>query len=645
MSAPLSEGRASHPIARRSPVKFRLLFASNPLPMWVYDVETLAFLEVNDAAVAKYGYSADEFLSMRITDIRPSEDVPALLANVAAQRSTLQQSGRWRHRLRSGELIDVEIVSHSLRFDGRPAVLVVAQDVTARLRAEADLAEGEARKRAILDAAIDAIVAIDHEGRITEFNPAAEQMFGWARKDIIGRQIAETIIPPALRDRHRQGFRRYLTTGESTILGRRLQLTAVHADGREFPVELTVHRVVYPGPPTFSAFIRDLTESRRLEEQLLQAQKMESVGRLAGGIAHDFNNLLTAISGYSQLALDDPEATPRVKADLEQIVTAAARATELTGQLLAFSRRQVMQPIALHLGAELQNITPMLHRLLREDVNLVTSIDPAVGHVLADPGQLTQVILNLVVNARDAMPTGGTVTVEARNIDLDTEYAQGHPEVVPGPYVMLSVTDTGVGMDEATRARLFEPFFTTKEQGKGTGLGLATVYGIVKQSGGHIWVYSEPDHGTVFKVYLPRVEATSGARLEPVETPASSHGTETILVVEDDAGVRGFVRAVLEGRGYRVLFAASPAEAIEIAEEHQGQVGLLLTDVVMPGMSGVELARRLTDLEPGLNVLFVSGYTENTIVHHGVLDPGVSFLPKPFSADALAVRVRQELDS
>jgi two-component system cell cycle sensor histidine kinase/response regulator CckA len=406
MSAPLSEDRAPRPIPRRSPVKFRLLFASNPLPMWVYDLETLAFLEVNDAAVAKYGYSADEFLSMRITDIRPPEDVAALLANVAVQRSTLQQSGRWRHRLKSGDIIDVEIVSHSLRFAGRPAALVVAQDVTARLRAEADLAEGEARMRAMLDAALDAIVAIDHEGRITEFNPAAEHMFGWAREDVIGRQIAQTIIPPGLRDRHRQGLGRYLSTGESTILGRRLQLSAVHVDGREFPVELTVHRVAHPGPPTFSAFIRDLTDSRRLEEQLLQAQKMESVGRLAGGIAHDFNNLLTAISGYSQLALDDPDAPPRVKDDLAQVVIAAARAAELTGQLLAFSRRQVMQPIALQMGAEIENLTPMLHRLLREDVKIVTTIDPAVGHVLADPGQLTQVILNLVVGSPPGTPHG-----------------------------------------------------------------------------------------------------------------------------------------------------------------------------------------------------------------------------------------------
>jgi PAS domain S-box-containing protein len=613
--------------------------------MWVYDLDTLAFLEVNAAAVAKYGYGRDEFLSMRITDIRPPEDVSALLANVAQQRRTLQQSGRWRHQLKSGDLIDVEIVSHTLRFGGRPAALVVAQDVTARVVAETALAESEARKSAMLEAALDGIIAIDHAGRITEFNPAAERMFGRTNGEVRGRLIAETIIPVGLRDRHRRGFERYLTTGESAILGRRLQLTGLHADGHEFPIELTVYRVPYPGPPTFSAFIRDLTEARRLEEQLLQAQKMESVGRLAGGIAHDFNNLLTVISGYAGLLLGEPDLAAGVKADLEQIATAAARATELTAQLLAFSRRQVMQPVALHLGAALDEITPILHRLLGEDVEVVTDIDPSLGYVLADPGQLTQVIVNLAVNARDAMPRGGTITLEAANVELDTEYAQGHAEVLPGPYVLLSVTDTGTGMDEATRSRLFEPFYTTKELGKGTGLGLATVYGIVRQSGGHIWVYSEPGRGSVFKVYLPRVEATSGARLSPIELARSGGGTETILVVEDDAAVRGFVQTVLDARGYRVLSTRRPEEAIELAARHDGQIHLLMTDVVMPGMSGVELARRMETMSPGLRILFMSGYTENTIVHHGVLDPAVSFLAKPFSPDALAARVRRELDS
>jgi two-component system cell cycle sensor histidine kinase/response regulator CckA len=623
---------------------FRALFAANPLPMWIYDLETLAFLEVNEAAVAKYGYGRDEFLGMRITDIRPAEDVPTLLADVARERPALQQSGRWRHRLRSGEPIDVEINSHTLTFADRRAALVVAQDVTARLHAERSLSESEARKAAMLEAALDAVVAIDAEGRITEFNPAAERTFGYRRADVLGRPIVETIVPPELRDRHRAGFARYLATGESTILGRRLLLTGMRSDGAEFPVELTVYRVPLPGPPAFGAFLRDLTESRRLEEQLLQAQKMESVGRLAGGIAHDFNNILTAISGYAYLALDRPGLEPAVREDLEQIRTAAGRAVELTSQLLAFSRRQVMQPVALDLGDALREISPMLRRLLGEDIRLVTSVGPNLGHVLADPGQLTQVIVNLAVNARDAMPTGGGLTLEAANVDLDAEYAQGHAEVVPGPFVVLSVTDSGAGMDEATRARIFEPFFTTKAQGKGTGLGLATVYGIVRQSGGHIWVYSEPDRGTVFKVYLPRVEAATGARLTPAVRPRNTEGTETILVVEDDEGVRAFVQAVLEGRGYRVLRAANADEALTQAA-HDGPIELLLTDVVMPGVSGADLAARVRAIAPAVKVLFVSGYTENTIVHHGVLDADVSFLAKPFSPDALAERVRAELDS
>jgi signal transduction histidine kinase/CheY-like chemotaxis protein len=454
----------------------------------------------------------------------------------------------------------------------------------------------------------------------------------------------DTIIPPKLRSRHRRGFARYLSTGEPTILGRRLELIGLHADGHEFPVELTVYRVALPGPPTFGAFIRDLTESRRLEEQLLQAQKMESVGRLAGGIAHDFNNILTAISGYAELALDRPEFAPEVKDDLAQIQKASGRAVELTGQLLAFSRRQVMQPVALSLGDKLREIDPMLRRLLGENIQLAVSASPDLGHVLADPGQLTQVIVNLAVNGRDAMLAGGRLTLEAANVDLDAEYAQGHAEVVPGPYVVLSVTDTGVGIDEATRARVFEPFFTTKEQGKGTGLGLATVYGIVRQSGGHIWVYSEPGHGTVFKVYLPRVEADSGVRLTPAVQPRNTQGTETILLVEDDDGVRMFVRTVLEASGYSVLLAANAEEALQHAA-NLGPIDLLLTDVVMPGMSGADLADRIRELAPSVKVLFVSGYTENTIVHHGVLDPGVSFLAKPFSPDALAERVRAELDS
>ena len=522
---------------------------------------------------------------------------------------------------------------------------MIAQDVTARVRAERALAESEARKRALFDAALDGIVTIDDRGLVTELNPAATELFGYSPDELLGRPIVETIIPHEFRDRHRVAFERYLATGEATILGRRVRLRALHADGHEFPVELTVYRVPLPGPPTFSAFVRDLSEATRLEEQLLQAQKMESIGRLAGGIAHDFNNLLTAISGYSSLALRAPDMSPEVREDLEQIRVAARKATELTAQLLAFSRRQVLQPEPLNLGAKVAELEPMFRRLLREDIRVATMIDPRVGHVLVDPGQITQVIMNLVVNAGDAMPEGGTLTLEVANVELDAEYAQGHPEVAPGPYVVLSVSDTGIGMDEATRARIFEPFFTTKPKGEGTGLGLATTYGIVKQSGGHIWVYSEPGRGSVFKIDLPRVEAVSGRRLAPAPRSAQSTGTETILVVEDDEGVRAFVRTVLERHGYRVLAARGPEQAIELAAGHDGPIDLLITDVVMPGGSGPDLAHRIRELKPDLKVLFVSGYTENTIVHRGVLDPGVSFLAKPFSPEELAARVRRELDA
>jgi two-component system cell cycle sensor histidine kinase/response regulator CckA len=643
-----SEQPTSAPVGASSAIRsanFRVLFAANPLPMWVYDLETHAFLEVNDAAVAKYGYSRDEFLRMRITDIGPPEDIPALLANVAQQRTALQQSGHWRHRLKSGQLIDVEISSRTLRFAKRAAALVVAQDVTERLRAERDLLAHEARKAGMLEAALDAIVAIDHNGSITDFNPAAERIFGYRAEAVRGRPLAETIIPPSLRDRHQTAFDRYLQTEQPTILGRRLELIGLHADGHEFPVELTVYRVPIEGPPVFSAFIRDLTQARQLEEQLVQAQKMESVGRLAGGIAHDFNNLLTAINGFAQLTLDDPQLSAVARDALVQISAAADRASELTSQLLAFSRRQVMQPISLHPGIKVDDIAPMLRRLLGEDIELITRAAPDLGHVLVDPGQLTQVILNLAVNARDAMPRGGTLTIEAENVDLDANYAAGHAEVIPGQYVVLSVTDSGVGMDEATRARLFEPFFTTKELGKGTGLGLATVYGIIKQSGGHIWAYSEPDHGTVFKIYLPRVDAPVEAPVEARGAGEPSRGAETVLVVEDDLAVRRLVQIVLQRRGYRVIAAASATDALERLASPDQRIDLLITDIVMPGMSGVELAKRAADLLPGLKVLFASGYTEDTIVHHGMLDPGVPFLQKPFAPNQLAERVRAELDA
>jgi signal transduction histidine kinase len=387
----------------------------------------------------------------------------------------------------------------------------------------------------------------------------------------------------------------------------------------------------------------DITDRKLLEEQLMQSQKLESVGRLAGGIAHDFNNLLTVINGYSGLILQHPEKTDLLPKRMAQIRQAGERAAELTQQLLAFSRKQVIQPKPLNLNTLVYEMEAMLRRLLPENIEMVLRLDPALGEVLADHGQIYQVLMNLGANARDAMPHGGNLIVETANVDLSAQYAATHTEVKPGPFVLLGVTDTGVGMDEEVLKNIFEPFFTTKGIGAGTGLGLATVYGIVRQSGGWISAYSEPAKGTSFKIYLPRITASSPGKA-PERAPAGTlRGSETVLLVEDQPDVRNLAREVLESFGYRVLEAINGAAALELAGQYKGRIHLLLTDVVMPVMNGTELARRLATLRPETKVLYTSGYTENVIVHQGILKPGIAFVPKPLSPDVLVEKVRETL--
>ncbi len=386
-------------------------------------------------------------------------------------------------------------------------------------------------------------------------------------------------------------------------------------------------------------------ERKQLQEQLLQAQKLEAVGQLAGGMAHDFNNLLTAIIGYSQLTLRRLPADDALRTNLEEIKMAGDRAASLTRQLLAFSRKQVMQPKVFDLNSVVTELGNMLGRMIGEHIDLRTTLHPDLGNVKADPGQMEQVIVNLAVNARDAMPSGGKLTIETANTYLDSSYAQTHVAVTPGPYVMLAVSDTGTGIDAQARPHIFEPFFTTKEVGKGTGLGLSTVYGIVRQSGGNIWVYSEVGKGTTFKIYLPRVEESAEEYKRPAALSQLPQGTETILLVEDDEMVRKLAREVLETSGYRVLAATSGSAAMQICEQDRETIHLLLTDVVMPEMSGSEVGIRLQSLHPEMRILFMSGYADNAIVHHGVLDAGTSFLQKPFTPDALALKVREVLDA
>jgi len=386
-------------------------------------------------------------------------------------------------------------------------------------------------------------------------------------------------------------------------------------------------------------------ELNRLEAQIRQAEKMEAVGRLAGGVAHDFNNLLMVIRGYTELLLSRADQSDSLSASAKEIQKAADRATALTQQLLALSRKQVVQPQVLDLNAVVADMDKLLRRVIREDIERVTLLKPGLGRVKADQGQIEQIIMNLAVNARDAMPKGGKLIVETSNVELDEGYVSSHPVVTPGSYVMLAVSDSGAGIDQETQTRIFEPFFTTKENGKGTGLGLATVYGIVKQSGGYIWVYSEPGQGTTFKIYLPRIEETDEkAKLEEAIAPPA-RGSETVLVVEDEMSVRRLTRQFLEENGYRVLEAIEGCEALRISNQHKGPIHLLLTDVVMPQMSGRELAHSLVPLRPEMKVLYMSGYTDDAIVHHGLLEQDIAFLQKPFTLDALAHKVRAVLDA
>jgi two-component system, cell cycle sensor histidine kinase and response regulator CckA len=678
-----------------------------------------------------------------------------------------------------------------------PAAAASLQNAPEERKTERARREDEGRTRAIFEAALDCIVTMDHAGLITGFNPAAEHTFGYSHADVIGKPLADLLVPPSLRARHIEGLRHYLATGEGPVLGKRIEIQAMRADRAEFPVELAIVPIRSEGaPPSFTAYIRDITERRRAvealgasearfkhlaesgiigiiitdasgqideandeflrivgfsrqdllsgklrwneitppewragdeaaieqlartgvatpwekeylrkdgtrakvlvgvvvhdapraiafvsdltalkraeeagaahaekalretaarqrteemlrhaEEQLRQAQKMEAVGRLAGGVAHDFNNMLSVIIGFSDMLLSGLSAVDPMRGDVAEIRTAAGRASDLTRQLLAFSRQQVLEPRVLDLNEILGRIENMLRRLIGEDIELYAVKGEGLGKVLVDPGQVEQVIVNLVVNARDAMPQGGRITLETAMVVFDESYMNEHLGAASGEHVMLAVTDTGTGMDQATKDRIFEPFFTTKSKDKGTGLGLSMVFGTVAQSGGHIWVYSEPGKGTTFKLYFPTTAAKDAkAAMKPNPSAAELRGSETILLAEDEEQVRRVSSRILRRYGYQVIEAQNANEALALARSHVGPIHLLVTDVVMPNMSGPELARLAAIVRPGIKVLCMSGYTDDSVFRHGLLEPGVAFLQKPATPVVLATKVRQLLD-
>jgi PAS domain S-box-containing protein len=807
----ITDRKGAEDALRRSEERYRVLFDTTPAPMWVYDLETLRILAVNDAAAVQYGYSRAEFLAMTIEQLRPPEEIPRLRELLARGSPPGSEPGAsWTHKRKDGSRLTVEIFSHALLFEGRQARLVVANDVSHRERAQEALAErtrvaelgaeigaaltkgstlsemlngccealvrnldaafariwtlnelqqtlelqasaglythldgphsrvavgqykigliaserrphvtntvigdprvgdqewakregmvafagypllvqgqvvgvvamfarhpwtpfvsdalatvadslavaierkraeqalrtSEQRARTLFETLHLIVLGLDVYGIVNYVNPFLLELTGFTADELIGSSWFDRVLPPAERQGGHAAFLQQLESNAHA----HYQNTIVTKSGKERTIAWS-NTVLHDasGHPTGTLSIgEDTTERALLEQQLRQGQKMEAIGRLAGGIAHDFNNLLTAIFGYSDLLAEELPADSPGREDLQEIKTAATRAAALTRQLLAFSRQQVLQPVVLNVNDVIENLESMLRRVLGEDVELETHLSADIGNAKADPGQLEQVIMNLAVNARDAMPTGGKLTIETTNVSLSGDYAESHRPVASGEYIMLAVSDTGIGMDETVKTRLFEPFFTTKGAGTGTGLGLATVYGIVKQSGGYIWVYSELGHGATFKVYLPRVRAPLEEAKKEVPTTGTLEGTETILLAEDEDLLRPLARALLTKLGYRVLEANNAAAALEVARTHPGEIHLLISDVVMPGQSGLQLARQLAPTRPGMKVLFMSGYTDEAIVRHGLLDPGTNFLQKPFTPAMLTRKVREVLDA
>jgi PAS domain S-box-containing protein len=600
-------------------------------------------LSWNTGAQRIYGYTASEVVGQAVSILVPSgqhDELPEILER-------LKRDERVQHyetvRLRKdGKKISVS-VSTSLVKDEDGNIIgasAVARDVTERKRVEAELQESEAHFRSLVHDAPYGIYRVTLDGQLLHVNPALVAMLGYGSEE-------ELMCCNMEKDIYRDPQTRQRLINEHW---QREDFRAVEAewkrkDGMIITVRMTGHPVQAKDNSIayFEVFAEDITERRSLERQLLQSQKMEAIGRLAGGIAHDFNNLLSVILGHTDILDQQVGANSRLRKSVDATRHAAERAAALTMQLLAFSRKQVIEPTIIDLNASVKEIQKLLHRVIGEDIELAIRLQPDLGHIKADAGQLGQVLMNLAVNSRDAMPNGGKLAIETADVDLDSTYIRQHLGAKPGPFVMLAVSDTGIGMDSQTLSRIFEPFFTTKEVGKGTGLGLSMVYGIIKQNNGYIMAYSEPGRGTTFKIYFPRTqESVSEVQKTKKEIPG---GSETILVVEDESALRELTCILLEEAGYTVIESTGVEDALAAAKDSQRKIDLLLTDVVMPGLDGRDLANKMVALRPRLKVLYMSGYTDDVIVDRGVLTQGTVLVQKPFTKNTLLQKVRETLDS
>jgi PAS domain S-box-containing protein len=623
---------------KASEERYRRLFEAAKDGILILDAATGRIVDVNPFMTELTGYGRDDFLAKSLWEIGPLKDTLASKISFAE----LQAKDYVRYEdlplaTRSGGIVDVEFVSNVYAVGDQKVIQCNIRDITARKRAEAE----RRRLATVIEQADEAVVITDALGDIEYVNPAFETGSGYGRAEVLGRnpRLLKSDVQDAAFYSQMWATIRGGQTWRGRMVNRRKDGTLFSEDATISPVKNAAGAIT-----SYVAVKRDVTAHLALEAQFLQAQKLEAIGRLAGGVAHDFNNVLSVILSYAEMIASDLPPESPSRADVEEVRRAGLRAADLTRQLLAFSRRQVLETKVVNLNVHMVEVQKMLARLLGADVALTVLPATDLWNVHVDPGQVDQVLMNLAVNARDAMPRGGRLTIETTNVDLDEGYARVHHGVLPGEYVQIAVSDTGVGMDAATQARIFEPFFTTKESGKGTGLGLATVFGIVHQSGGHIWVYSEPGTGTTFKVYFPRSCAVEERRsVAPTERPPAG-GTETILLVEDEDQVRQVARSILRQSGYVVLEAPNGGEALLICEQHGAKIHLLLTDVVLPRMSGRQLAERLATLQPAMKVLFMSGYTDDAILLHGILDSGVAFIQKPLTPTSLRKKVREALD-